>query len=53
MKKMELIGCMAMAGIIGIGAYTLMNKNTKAKADKLINNFLDKANNMSNNMMNK
>ncbi len=47
MKKM---GCLFMAGLIGLGAYTLMNKNTKNKADKLLNNLLDKANNMSNNM---
>ena len=53
MKKIEAIGCMAMASMIGLGVYTLMNKNTKGKADKLINNFLDKANDMSNNMMNK
>ena len=30
-----------------------MNKNTKAKADKLINNVLDKANKMTNDMMEK
>ncbi len=52
MKKMEIVACMTMAGLLGIGAYTLLNKNTKPKADKLINNFLDKANTMSNNMMN-
>ncbi len=50
MKKMEIVAGMVMAGIIGVGAYTLLNKNTKTKADKLINNLLDKANTMSNNM---
>ena len=50
MKKMEMISCIAMAGLVGLGAYTLMNKKTKDKADKLINTMLDKANNMSNNM---
>ena len=49
MKKMETIACMAMAGMIGIGCYALMNKNTKNKADKLINNILDKANDMTTN----
>lgn len=52
MKKMEMIACMAMAGMIGIGAYTLMNKNTKNKADKLLNNILDKANSMTSNSKN-
>ena len=51
MKKMETIACMAMAGMIGIGCYALMNKSTKNKADKLINNMLDKANSMTSNMM--
>ena len=41
-------GMMSMAGI-GIAAYTVMNKNTKSKADKMINNVLDKVN--SSNMM--
>lgn len=43
---------MMMAGLIGIGTYVLMNKQTKGKADKLINNLLDKANDMTNDMMN-
>ena len=51
MKKMGLIAGMTMAGIIGLGTYVLVNKNTKAKADKLINNVLDKANMMTNEMM--
>ena len=49
---MEMIACMAMAGMIGIGVYALMNKNTKNKADKLLNNILDKANNMASNNKN-
>ena len=52
MKKMNLISGMVVAGLIGLGTYTLANRNTKNKADKLINNMLDKANNMTNNMMN-
>ncbi len=36
-----------MASAIGVGTYVLMNKNTKAKADKLLNNILDKANEMT------
>ena len=51
MKKMGLLTGMAMAGLIGLGTYTLANRNTKNKADKLINNMLDKANNATNNMM--
>ena len=51
MKKMGIICGMAMAGLIGLGTYTLVNKNTKNKADKLINNFLDKANTVTSNMM--
>ena len=47
MKKMEMIACMAMASMIGVGSYILMNKNTKDKADKLINNMLDKVNDMA------
>ena len=50
MKKMNMAMTLGMVGLIGIGAYTLMNKKTKAKADELINNVLDKANNMSNKM---
>ena len=52
MKKMEMVACVSLAGLMGLGVYTLMNKNTKKNADKLINNLLDKANDMSNNMMN-
>ncbi len=47
MKKMEMMACMAMASMIGVGTYVLMNKNTKDKADKLLNNILDKANDMT------
>mgnify|MGYP003571286287 CR=1 FL=1 len=50
MKKMGLIAGLSMAGLIGLGTYTLINKNTKNKADKLINNLLDKANDMTQNM---
>ena len=51
MKKMGLVSGMVVAGLIGLGTYTLANRNTKNKADKLINNMLDKANNVTNNMM--
>lgn len=47
MKKMGIAAMMVSAGLIGIGAYAVMNKNTKNKADKLINNLLDKANDMT------
>jgi len=50
MKKMNMITSVALAGMIGMGTYIFMNKNTKAKADKLINNMLDKANECTNNM---
>ena len=53
MKKMEMLACAMFIGAASLGAYTLMNKSTKNKADKLINNLLDKATDMSNNMMNK
>lgn len=52
MKKTGIICGMAMASLIGFGVYALMNKQTKGKADKLINNLLDKANNMTSNMNN-
>ena len=39
-----------MAGMIGMSTYILMNKNTKNKADRLINNMLDKANELTCNM---
>ena len=51
MKKTGIICGMAIAGLIGVGTYVLMNKQTKGKADKLINNLLDKANTAANNMM--
>lgn len=51
MKKMEVIACMTVASAIGLGTYVLMNKNTKVKADRLINNVLDKANMMTSDMM--
>ena len=51
MKKTGIVCGMLVAGMIGVGTYVLMNKQTKGKADKLINNLLDKANTMTNNMM--
>ncbi len=51
MKKINVVSGMLVAGLIGLGAYTLANRNTKNKADKLINNVLDKANDMTNNIM--
>jgi hypothetical protein len=51
MKKVGIITGMALAGLIGLGTYTLLNKNTKPKADKLINNMLDKASEKTVNMM--
>ncbi len=50
MKKMEMTLCLMTAGFVGLGTYVLLNKNTKNKADKLINNMLDKANDMTNKM---
>ena len=50
MKKMNMVTSLAMAGMIGMGTYILMNKNTKAKADKLINNMLERANECTTNM---
>ncbi len=50
MKKMDVVAGMMLAGLIGLGTYTLMNRSTKNKADKLINTMLDKANNMTNKM---
>lgn len=44
MKKMSMVTSIALTGMIGLGAYVLMNKQTKDKADKLLNNMLDKAN---------
>ena len=51
MKKMGLVAGMSIAGLIGFGTYILTNKETKPKANKLINNVLDKANDMTNNMI--
>ena len=51
MKKMHVITGLTVAGLMGLGTYILVNKNTKAKADKLINNVLDKANIMTSDMM--
>ena len=52
MKKSGIVTGMVMAGLIGFGTYALVNKKTKGKADKLINNILDKANTMTTNMGN-
>lgn len=50
MKKLGLVCGMTVAGLIGLGTYTLVNKSTKNKADRLINNVLDKANKMTTKM---
>ncbi len=50
MKKMETTLCLMAAAGVGLGTYILLNKSTKNKADKLINNMLDKANDMTNKM---
>ncbi len=50
MKKMGIAMSMMMAASVGLGTYILLNKETKSKADKLINNMLDKANTMTNKM---
>lgn len=50
MKKMSIVAGMTLAGVIGLGTYVLANKNTKMKADKLINNMLDKASTMAKEM---
>ena len=51
MRKVSIITGMTLAGVIGLGAYILANKNTKIKADKLINSVLDKASLMTKDMM--
>ncbi len=50
MKKSSMITSIALSSLVGMGAYILMNKNTKNKADKLINNMLEKANEMTTKM---
>ena len=52
MKKMNMMSSIVVAGMIGMCSYILLNKNTKAKADRLINNMLDKANECTNKMGN-
>lgn len=47
---MNMVTSLALAGMMGLTTYVLMNKGTKAKADKLINNMLDKANDCATNM---
>ena len=49
MKKINMMS-IALASMALMGTYILMNKNTKAKADKLINNMLDKATECTSNM---
>lgn len=51
-NKTGIICGMLAASVIGFTTYVLVNKNTKEKADKLINNMLDKANDITKNMMN-
>ncbi len=53
MKKMGLVTGMVVAGMIGLGTYTLVNKRTKSKADRLINSVLDKANDVTTNTFEK
>ena len=50
MKKMNMISYALFFSMVGMTSYVLMNKNTKEKADRLINNMLDKANECTINM---
>ncbi len=50
MKKTGLILAVASAGVMGMGAYVLLNKKTKKKADDVINNLLNKADTLTKNM---
>ncbi len=46
MKKMGYVGLMAAAGAIGLMTYSLMNKSTKNSANKLVNDMLNKTDQM-------
>lgn len=50
MKKTGIIFGALTASTIGMGAYILMNKRTKKKADDVINNLLSKADDLTKNM---
>lgn len=50
MKKMNTLACLVFSSMVGMTTYVLLNKNTKQKADKLINTMLDKANDFTENM---
>lgn len=50
MKKALVSAGVGMACGAGLAAYLLTNKSTKRKADKLLNNMMDEANHMMNNM---
>lgn len=52
MKKSTMLMSAAALGMLGLGAYIFINKKTKKKADKLINNVLDKADSYTKNMTN-
>ncbi len=42
MKKMTMfVGGMVSAGILGAGAYVMMNKKTRKKTEKFLNNVFD------------
>ena len=44
MKKMVCcVTSVALAGMAGLAAYALMNKDTKKKADELLNTVMDDA----------
>ena len=51
MRKMHVITGLAVAGLMGLGTYILVNKKTRKKADRLINNVLDKASIMTSDMI--
>lgn len=46
MKKMMIASTVGMACGAGIAAYLLTNKNTKKKANKLLNTVMDEADQM-------
>ncbi len=46
MKKMGYLGLMAAAGAMGLMAYSLANKSTSRNANKLVNDMLNKTDNL-------
>lgn len=47
MKKVGLLMGLGMASVVSLGAYAFINKKTNKNATELLNNMLEKANDLT------